>query len=253
MLIRLGAVIQSLPVVVMKADDLIEFSRQTYARPDDVEGWAEDSLVDSGLTADELALVEDLPIKKGSLLLLGVGGGREAIPLARMGFRVTGVDFVEAMVERAKQNAVKRGLEIDGMVQEISSLDIQPDTYDVVWLSKAMYSCVPTRRRRIEMVNRIVNCLKPGGIFLCQFHRDTRYNPSNKGILFRRLIARLTLGNLEYEPGDTLLYHIEFIHAFSSEEEVRSELEEGGFQVLGFHTGKNPTCTGVTSRKTNHP
>ncbi|MBN1543326.1 hypothetical protein JW992_14390 [candidate division KSB1 bacterium] len=31
-LLRLGAFISSLPVAVMKADDLIEFSRQTYSR-----------------------------------------------------------------------------------------------------------------------------------------------------------------------------------------------------------------------------
>ncbi|NIV37994.1 MAG: hypothetical protein GWN58_53840, partial [Anaerolineae bacterium] len=39
-LLQLGDFVQSLAVVVMKPDDLIEFSRQTYDKPQNVEGWA---------------------------------------------------------------------------------------------------------------------------------------------------------------------------------------------------------------------
>ena len=54
-----------------------------------------------GLNDDEQKLLAELPEATGkNLLLLGVGGGREAIPLAGMGFRVTGVDYAAAMVER---------------------------------------------------------------------------------------------------------------------------------------------------------
>src|SRR4030042_4366171 len=168
-LIELGAFIQSIPVVVMRPDDLVEFSRQSYARLHEVEGWAEDALVDSGLGDDELDLLTTVPETTGNLLLLGVGGGREAIPLARMGFRVTGVDYVAAMVERAKENATRRGVRFEGLVQEISLLNVPSNYYNVVWLSRAMYSCIPTRARRVEMVRRITCSLKRGVFFLCAF------------------------------------------------------------------------------------
>ena len=146
-LLRLGAFIQSLPLVIMKPDDLVEFSRQSYARPRTVESWAEDAMVDSGLIAEELDLLAAVPAPTGELLLLGVGGGREAIPLARMGYRVTGVDYVATMVDRASENAARRGVSIEGLVQEMSRLDVQAGAYDVVWLSSVAYSCVPTRAR----------------------------------------------------------------------------------------------------------
>ncbi len=248
-LLRLGAFVQSLPVVIMKPDDLVTFSRQTYTRPDSVDSWAEDELVDSGLRDDELNLLTAVPAKTGYLLLLGVGGGRETIPLARMGFRVTGVDFVPAMVDRAVENAAARGVTIDGLVQEISKLDVAAEAYDVVWLSRSMYSCVPTRARRVRMARRVAQALKPGGVFLCQFHWDPQARHSRMGVLVRRVIAACTLGNLAYEEGDRLWLNVEFSHAFSSEQSIRSELEEGGFSVERMTTDEGSIRGWAVCRK----
>ena len=248
-LLRLGAFVQSLAVVVMKPDDLVEFSRQTYAKPQDVEAWAEDALVDSGLSDDELELLAAVPATTGDLLLLGVGGGREAIPLARMGFRVTGVDYVAAMVDRAMENADGRGVRIEGLVQEISQLDVRAGAYDVVWLSRSMYSCVPTRARRVGMVRRIERALKPGGLFLCQFRWRPGPRLPGKGGFVRRVVAACTLGNLAYEAGDTLWQNIEFLHEFTSEDAIRSELEEGGLSVLRIQTDQTHVRAGAVCRK----
>ncbi|MEA3326028.1 MAG: class I SAM-dependent methyltransferase, partial [Chloroflexota bacterium] len=248
-LLRVSAFIQTLPVLIMKPDDLVEFSRQSYARPADIESWAEDELVDSGLAPDEIDLLSDLPKKTGNLLLLGVGGGREAIPLAKMGFHVTGVDYVPAMVELTIENGAKRGVHIEGLVQEISKLEAPPETYDVIWISRSMYSCVPTRERRVEMVKRIACALKPDGYFLCQFHRGKITKESAKLIFLRRLIAACTLGNTKYEKGDMLHLNVEFLHAFSEEDTLRSELEEGGFEVVHIQTDINPIRGGAVCRK----
>jgi len=234
-LIRLGKFVESLAVMVMRPDDLVEFGRQMYTRPHNVESWGRPDLVNRGLNDAEIALLEKLPMKEGRLLLLGVGGGREAIPLARMGFDVTGVDFVPSMVEKAKENAAQRGVKIEGLVQEISELDVPAGSYDVVWLCAAMYSCVPTRQRRVAMLRRVRRALRLGGHFLCQFHWGTQYQHSPKVELARRLVAYLALGNLSYEPGDMLWHNIEFIHGFLSEEELRSEFEAGGFEVVHLH------------------
>jgi SAM-dependent methyltransferase len=249
-LIGLGALVQSLALVVMKPDDLTEFSRQTYSRPDNVDGWAEDAIVDSGLNDQEPELAEAAKAAApGKLLLLGVGGGREAIALARMGYDLTGVDFVPQMVRRAIQNAARRGFTIQGMVQEVSRLDVPAGAYDVVWLSSSMYSCVPTRARRVGMVRRIARALKPGGLFLCQFHWRPGPQPARRGDIVRRLVAICTLGNLTYEPGDTLWFNIEFLHGFASEDAVRSELEEGGVRVTCIYTTPTGIRGSVISRK----
>lgn len=201
-----------------------------------------------GLYPDEMALLEKVPLKQGRVLLLCVGDGREAISLVRMGFEVTGVDFVPEIVEKAKNNAVRCGLRFEGLVQEISKLEVPAGSYDLVWLSVAMYSCVPTRRRRVKMLKRIRRALRPEGHFLCQFHFDTRAGFSRRGELIRRTFAFFTLGNLWYEKGDMLWNDLEFLHAFSSEEELRSEFEEGGFRVVHIHTPERGMRGGAVLR-----
>jgi SAM-dependent methyltransferase len=180
-----------------------------------------------------------MPVRNGRLLLLGAGGGREAIPLSQMGFEITVLDFVPEMVQKAEENARKRGLYFQGVVQEISTLDMPADSFDIVWLSSAMYSSVPTMKRRIDMLRRIHEILKPGGYFVCQFHWMA-VNPFTPKVEFaRKIFSFISFGNFSYERGDMLWNNVEFIHAFSSKEEVRSEFEAGSFEI--FHIFFNET------------
>ena len=229
--VRLGSHIQPLALLVMKPKDLVEFSRQTYAQPAAIAHWSSPETVAPGLSSEERALLQVLPHKQGRLLLLGLGGGREAVELAKMGFQVTGIDFVPAMVVQAEANAAREGVHLESLVQDITRLDVPAEAYDVAWLSKGMYSCVPTRVRRIAFLQRIRRALKPGGYFLCQFLWVPNSSPSPRGMLIRRLFALLTLGNLSYEPGDVLWLNSEFLHHFQSEDELRSEFAAGGFRV----------------------
>ena len=187
-MIRLGAFIQSSAVMVMSSDDLVEFSRQQYAKPTSIDSLNRADVITGGFYPEERQLLECLPIRTGQLLLLGVGGGREAIPLAQMGFDVTCVDFIPAMVDRAIANAASCNTHIKGITQDISALDVPADSYDVAWLSAAMYSCVPTRTRRVQILQRVRRALKPGGYFACQFHWDTRQAFPRKGERLRQII-----------------------------------------------------------------
>ncbi len=235
-LIRLGKFVESLAIQVMRPQDLIEFGAQSYQNPGSVEGWSRRDFVAEGLIPCEKDLLKDIPLKKGGLLLLGMGGGREAIPLAKTGFSVTGVDFVPGMVEQATRNAREQGVEIEGMVQEISNIEVPANAYNIVWLCSTMYSCVPTRKKRVEMLRKIHRALKPDGYFVCQFHWEPHRRYGSRSTFIKKMFSFLTLGNLTYERGDILWQNVEFIHIFSSEDKLRSELKEGGFEVIKFYT-----------------
>jgi hypothetical protein len=121
-----------------------------------------------------------------------------------------------------------------GIVQEISKLDLPEGYYDIAWLANSMYSSIPTRKRRLDFLRRIHQALKPGGYFFCSFHWEKERRFSPKVEWARKFFARLTLGNLSYETGDVIWGGVEFIHAFSSEAELKSEFRAGGFTVLNL-------------------
>jgi SAM-dependent methyltransferase len=234
-LIRLGKFIQSLAVMVMKPRDLIEFGSQSYSHPGSVEGWSRSDFVAEGLIPCEKQILVDIPLKKGRVLVLGMGGGREAIALAKMGFTVTGIDFIPGMVQRAQINAREQGVEIQGLVQEISRIGVPDSSFDLAWLCSTMYSCVPTRKRRLEMLGNIHRSLRPDGYLVCQFHWEPHRTFSFRSTLIKRFFSYLTLGYFAYEEGDILWQNGEFLHVFTSEEKLKSELTAGGFETVRFY------------------
>lgn len=232
-LIRLGRFISSLALMVMRPDDLVELGRQTYARSEEVNFWGSDEIINKGLHPMEKMGLEKINLTQGKVLILGLGGGREAIPLAKMGFSVTGIDFVPEMIDMAKENAARHGVQLDTRVGDLAHLAPPPATFDLVWLSDRMYSCIPTRKRRVEMLRMMHQALRPGGFFACMFYWYPPLRFSPRVDWLRKIFAYLTLGNLWYEPGDVLQGDREFIHRFRDESELSSEFTEAGFEV--FH------------------
>ncbi len=232
-LIGLGKFIEAMPVLVLKPRDLVRFSREHYARPRVVASWMTEETLQAGLYDQERQILESLPQKCGDLLLLGTGGGREAIPLSQIGFRVTGVDFVADMVRETQAYGASMGVVIDGIVSELSDLELTPAAYDVIWFSTVLYSATPTRKGRTALLGRLKNALKPEGILVCQcmFNFSRPFRKSMEG--FKRLIACLTLGNFGYQPGDVLWGNCEYIHQFTAEAELLGEVQEAGFRVIG--------------------
>lgn len=66
-------------------------------------------------------LIEELGLAPGaSVLDVGCGVGRHAIPLAGLGFRVTGVDISDGMLERARARAAESGVEATWVQADVS-------------------------------------------------------------------------------------------------------------------------------------
>ncbi len=238
-MIRLGSFIQSLAIMVMKPDDLVEFSRQRYAQPKEVTYWTSEKMADRGLTPLEATFLAKVPFKTGQLLVLGVGGGRDAIPLAQLGFNVTGIDFLPEMVQQAQENAARHGVRLKGEVQDVTNLILPEQTYDLIWMANSMYSLIPRRARRVDMLRRLHKALKPGGYFFCSFYWEERLESFRRGELARKILALLTMGNFWYEPGEKIWPNGEFIRAFNSETELQSEFVDGGFTTLHLQITKS--------------
>jgi len=237
-----GGYAHPLALLVMRPDDLVELGRESYSRGDMVEHFCDKDLVDSGLNSDELSILDEIPLKRGKILLLGLGGGREAIHLSRLGFEVTGIDFVPEMIEKALKNAASRGLKIEGQVQEVSKLDLPECFYDIIWFASGMYSSVPMKKRRIEMLHKIKKSLRNKGYLVCSFSFNKAYGLASPLREFlKKILVFMTLGNFWYERGDKITGNSEFLHSFYSVDLLSSEFESGGFEMLKISLPEKPS------------
>jgi SAM-dependent methyltransferase len=77
------------------------------------------------------ALVEMLP-RNASVLDLGCGYGRIALPLARAGYHVEGLDLSQNLIEAARATAGADGLRLGFVVGSMTSLPYTSTTFDAV-------------------------------------------------------------------------------------------------------------------------
>ncbi len=101
-----------------------------------------------GPPAEEvLALIPRLPAG-ASVLDLGCGDGRNALPLAAAGFRVTAVDKSVTGIEQLERAAAERGLDLDAVIQDLR--DYRPTgDFDLVITHGVLHLLTPEVGKRL--------------------------------------------------------------------------------------------------------
>jgi SAM-dependent methyltransferase len=106
------------------------------------------------------ALCEDCGVGAGSRVLdVACGSGSTALSAARHGARVTGLDLVEKLVERARVRAEAEGFEIDFVTGTAEELPFPDETFDYV-LSTYGVMFAPDQERAASELLRVC---KTGG------------------------------------------------------------------------------------------
>jgi SAM-dependent methyltransferase len=109
-------------------------------------------------------LAESGEFPPGKMLVICAGRGYDARLFARLGFKVTAVDFAEeAVQEMLALNEPETSMEV-----------IQADLFDLPVFIKEEFDyileytcfCAIDPRRRAEYINSVTNLLKPGGIYI---------------------------------------------------------------------------------------
>jgi len=104
----------------------------------------------------------------GSVLDAGCGTGENALFFAGRGHKVTGIDFLEEPIRRARRKATERGLTATFLVMDALALKDLPEVFDSVIDSGLFHVFSDEDRKRY--VEGLVSVLKPGGrLFLLCF------------------------------------------------------------------------------------
>ncbi len=108
----------------------------------------------------------------GKILDLGCGQGRDSIPLARLGFDVTGIDNSKVGIEQMNQIAKTENLKLNGIIADIFEFD-NFAVYDFVLLDSMFHFAKNDRKKETEFIKRIVSKIKKGCLLIFCI-QDTR-------------------------------------------------------------------------------
>jgi SAM-dependent methyltransferase len=99
------------------------------------------------------------------ILDIGCGTGGHLLPLARRGYRVTGIDCSPEMLAAAEQKANQEGLAIDVQVSDVRELQLGR-TFDAAISMFAVISYLTTADDLLTAFRAVREHLVPGGLFL---------------------------------------------------------------------------------------
>jgi len=99
--------------------------------------------------------------KQIEIIDIGCGGGLVCEPLARLGAKVSGLDFVKKNIQIAKQHALRENLNINYFLSNIDNLKLKKK-YDVILLLEV----IEHLNYWEETIQKTNHYLKPGGIII---------------------------------------------------------------------------------------
>ena len=119
-----------------------------------------------------------LPKKKEARILeLCCGTGRLTLPIAKDGYKISGVDITSSMLDQANAKALEAGLTIDFIKADIRTLDL-PEKYDLIFIPFNSIHHLYQNDDLFQVFNVVKSHLKENGLFLLDC-----YNPNIQYII----------------------------------------------------------------------
>ncbi len=145
--------------------------------------------------------------KKGTVLDLGCGQGRDAIPLARLGFEVLGVDNSAKGIAQMNAIATAENLPLSGEVADIYEFE-DYGAFDFLLLDSMFHFTKSSKKKEIALVKKIIESAKPDAIIVfCIQDTGNKVKILNETIDEQGGMERLYETNLMYRFVDQESQH----------------------------------------------
>jgi SAM-dependent methyltransferase len=113
----------------------------------------------------------------GPVLEIACGTGRVAIPIARQGFAVTGLDVVPAMLDRARFKAEAAGLSVRWVEDDARRFDLDSERFRLIFLTGNAFQAFLTNADQEALLGRVRAHLHDEGLFAFET-RNPRWRTS---------------------------------------------------------------------------
>jgi len=117
---------------------------------------------DPALAVEFLAALADTA---GKVLELGIGGGRVALPLARRGIAVEGIEASQAVLDRLR--ATPEGESIPVTMGDMADVAVA-GPFGLVYLVWSGLFHLPSQARQVDCFRNVAQVLAPGGAFVIE-------------------------------------------------------------------------------------
>jgi SAM-dependent methyltransferase len=150
-------------------------------------------------------VAEVAALPPGRALDLACGAGRNAVWLARRGWRVTAVDFSEVALRAARQLGTTSGVSVEWLEEDAVQWTPPARAFDLVTV---LYLQLPAAERRIALA-RAAAAVRPGGTLLVLGHDLLNLaagagGPSKADVLFTPDDVVAEIGDLVVERAERL-------------------------------------------------
>lgn len=115
---------------------------------------------DSGITPPELINFLNT-CQTGRAIDLGCGTGTNVVTLARLGWQVTGIDFIHTAIQKARKKAQQNGVKVDLRIGDVTRLEGIPGVFDFA-LDLGCFHSLNAKGRTLYL-DQLERILKPGG------------------------------------------------------------------------------------------
>ena len=107
-------------------------------------------------------LLRLIGVRPQSILDLCCGPGRFAVPLARRGFRVTGVDRTAFFLNKARERAAAENVEISWVQVDMRTF-VQPGAFDLAISMFTSFGYFDDKAEDLTVLRNVHESLRPGG------------------------------------------------------------------------------------------
>ncbi len=136
--------------------------------------------------------------RKGKVLDLGCGQGRDSIALARIGYSVTGIDNSKVGIDQMIQIGQTENLNLVGLVGDIHTFN-QFDKFDITLLDSMFHFTKKDREKEIRLVRKIVSQVKKRSlVVVCIQDLGDKVQILNQAIDFEKQLIRLVDKKFKY-------------------------------------------------------
>jgi 2-polyprenyl-3-methyl-5-hydroxy-6-metoxy-1,4-benzoquinol methylase len=131
---------------------------ENYGQKYDSETFAQGTLGECDFIEHEIS--HD---KSVAILDIGCGTGRHSIELGRRGYRVTGIDLSESMLQRAREKASASGVTVDFRQADARTLPFNSEFELAIMICEGAFPLMETDEMNFQILQNAAKALKPGG------------------------------------------------------------------------------------------